>query len=298
MRSNYVIVRYLPDLIRQEPINIGVIVQSPLGLYCRFLPSLGARKHEIDLVAVSAQDIEEQFREWFAPETSDVFIPDIGETKAVPTNSVEYLQHLGRVLQHEVRLSEVRIADLDIRSELQIEDCVADLFELFVSPKARPRRRSLGPRVHTRLRADFKTLGLLWGPGAPPEVPQHRVKERELLQGAVNLWQVDFAYQNTRKVAISTVDLGLASPLDKAKALTGVYLDVDRARREDAHLVSVFQNPGETREQAEAERQLRSLPGVSYDYEQQRPDLLRMVVEDLDDPAATQRFGQLFSSRL
>ena len=294
MRCNYALVRYVADVVRQEALNIGVIVQSPLGLHYRFLPTLGDRKHEIDLVPVSAQDIEDQFSEWFAPDSSEVFMPDNGETKVLRTNSPEYLQHLRRVLQHELRLSELRIADLDIESEAQVDDYLADLFDLFVSPKERPRRKALGRRVRTRLRGDFRALGLLWGPGAPPEVEQRRVKESELLRGAVNLWQVDFAYRNTRKVAISTVDLDVAGPLDKAKALTGVYLDVDRAQREDAYLVSVFQNPGETREQAEAVRQLRSLPGVCYDYKEQRPDLLRMVVEDLDDPSATQIFSQLF----
>lgn len=298
MRCNYVLVRYVPDLIRQEPLNVGVIVQSPLGSYHRFVPSLGARKHEIDLVPDSAQDIEDQFSEWFAADTLDVFIPEEGEIRSLPTNSVGYLQHLRRVLQDEVRLSEVRIADLEISSEVQIQDYLASLFDLFIRPKPRPRRKPLGKRVRTRLRTDFRALGLLWMPASPPDVEKRRVRESELLQGAVNLWEVDFAYHNTRKVAISAVDLGLANPLDKAKALTGVYLDVERAGKEDAYLVSVFQSPGETREQAEAESQLRSLPGASYHYVEQKADLLRMVVEDLDDPAATERFGQLFSFML
>lgn len=298
MRCNYVLVRYVPDLIRQEPLNIGVIVQSPLGLYYKFIPSLGARKHEIDLVPVSAGDIQDQFSEWFAKETHEIFIADAGETRSVPTNSVEYLQHLRRVLQDEVRLSEVRIGDLEISSQVQIQDYLASAFDLFVSPKGRPPRRSLGTRVRTRLRRDFRQLGLLWLPGLPAEVQERRVRERELLQGAVNLWQVDFTYRNTRKVAISTLDLDVANPLDKAKALTGVYLDVERAGKEDAYLVSVFQTPRETREQAEAERQLRSLPGASFDYVEQKADLLRLVVEDLDDHAATERFSQLFPSRL
>jgi hypothetical protein len=191
----------------------------------------------------------------------------------------------------------VRIAELDITSQAQIEDYLASLFDLFASLKARPQRKTPRRRVRTGLRIDFRLLGLLWLPGQPPDVQERRVKERDLLEGLVNTWQVDFAYQNTRKVAMSTVDLGLASPLDKAQTLTGVYLDVDRARKEDDHLGSVFQDPHETREQVKAERQLRSLPGTSYNYVDQRADLLRMVVEDLDDPAAASKFGQLFPSR-
>lgn len=298
MRCNYVLVRYVPDLVRQEPLNIGVIVQSPLGLYYRFIPSLGARKHEIDLVPVSARDIQDQFSEWFAKETHEIFIPDSGETRSVPTNSVELLQHLRRVLQDEVRLSEVRIAELEINSEVQIQDYLASLFDLFISPKGRLPRRTLGTRVRTYLRRDLRLLDLLWLPGLPPEVQERRVREGELLQGVVNLWPVDFTYRNTRKVAISTLDLNVAYPLDKAKALTGVYLDVERAGKEDAYLVSVFQSPRETREQAEAERQLRSLPGTSFDYVAQKAELLRLVVEDLGDYAATERFNRLFRSGL
>jgi hypothetical protein len=151
--------------------------------------------------------------------------------------------------------------------------------------------------VRTRLRRDFKALDVLCAPGAPPDVQRRRVREGELLEGAVNLWQVDFAYRNARKVAISTLDLDVANPLDKAKAVTGVYLDVERAGKEDAELVSVFESPRETREQAEAERQLRSLPGACYHYAEEKADLLGMVVRDLGDPSAAERLRQLFGSR-
>src|SRR2546425_641911 len=49
MTSRYLIVRYIPDLARQEPKNIGVVLASAQGVSAKFL---GERDNRLDLRSV------------------------------------------------------------------------------------------------------------------------------------------------------------------------------------------------------------------------------------------------------
>ena len=101
--TKYLLAKYIPDLHRFEPRNIGVIVWSPLGLEARFLGEYPNRPGEVDGRSIpgfvtSASAYKQWIRYWRNAFMRESISP-VGGGEVVSVNSpafIEALQQTGR----------------------------------------------------------------------------------------------------------------------------------------------------------------------------------------------------------
>ena len=97
----------------------------------------------------------------------------------------------------------------------------------FLGTKSR-RRRLMGPRLRSRVQAEYKDLGIA-----------SYVERRVQIPGrAVAHWQTDFRWQldlgeRYRNVFVLTTDLDILDPIGKANNVSGLALDTMAARERD-----------------------------------------------------------------
>lgn len=101
--TKYLLAKYIPDMHRFEPRNIGVIVWSPLGVKARFLAEYPNRFGEVDECSIpgfvtSASAYKQWIRYWRDAFTRESISPVSGG-EVVPASStafIEALQQTGR----------------------------------------------------------------------------------------------------------------------------------------------------------------------------------------------------------
>lgn len=252
----YVMLRYLPDPVRSEPVNIGVIVQARDAVRFRVLPDMRRRRFDSTGPLPDMKILEDYLHALFQKQVQEVFMPGKG-TQIVDVATEDYLSYVDRVLSRQFELSDPLSAQIPLDSATALETFVARLFERLVAPPGgHPIYRSSGrQRIHTGLRRYFKELGVLGG----------KVRERDTLVGTVK-WQVDFSFASDKTVAISTLDLGTKDPIGKALGVVAQWADL-KEMREDVERVSVVQRMvGERDESEEALALVRVQSSRVYDF--------------------------------
>lgn len=186
----YSIVKYVPDPIRNEFLNIGMILIEDNHATVRFITNFG-RVKRIYPVADDEQlsGLQESISNWIHRITS--------ENGKKPK---EVIEQLSEYLIHQTQLSE------PLRIEIQDEDYIPGkldiifdkLFIRLVKPPSFKRRRKVKEKekVSTQLNKEFRQLGLLdqaiytnhWVEGTTPH-------------------PVTYLYQNGRQVAMEAVDI-------------------------------------------------------------------------------------------
>lgn len=117
----YVLIRYVPDLERMEPINVGIILQGNDHLELRISPHAAKRK-EVDTVVFREwrSFFEEEIRGLPAP----LFQPDRSTTK--------FLSHLSALCDGPITLSRPLLVSVD--PSRSFEDLLDSLYRRLVAP--------------------------------------------------------------------------------------------------------------------------------------------------------------------
>lgn len=140
--TNYFLAKYIPDMHRFEPRNIGVIVWSPLGIEARFLAENSQRPGEVDGRSIpgfvtSASAYKQWVRYW-REALSSASIRPIGGGEIIPASSPAFLEALqktskgnfviaeaGRVLD-EVGEDELAAVASQLFSQLVLESSLSE----------------------------------------------------------------------------------------------------------------------------------------------------------------------------
>lgn len=205
-KAKFTIIRYVPDQVRNEPKNIGVLLQVPERNYfsAKVPRKLGT------LLEASESDVlllKEYLKELLADhsfkEADQQYINTGDKAKLDP----EYLNELSKRAIGKIHFAEpAGILTKDPEGDLE------NLFRRYVgegsllSPSSESPTRS---RLKTSLKRDLARLRLLTTPrGAPVSRDRKGLQQDALLNTGVSgaSYPVDFSYQNGKLLVVETVD--------------------------------------------------------------------------------------------
>jgi hypothetical protein len=210
IRCSYVVARYVHDAVRDEAVNLGIILQAPDSNYvrARFAPSRGrlpsaAAKADQAIVAATLGELQERFAN--IAEHHGVSKQRLIENARPEELGEKFLASLSeRGAGGRLRFSEPRaVLASDLESEAE------HLFALYVGDRTSEATVARGTRLKTNLKTFFRTAGLL----AAPSMKEHGLTaDAEVTSshsGVKHL--VDFAYVNGKVVVVETADLTRAT---------------------------------------------------------------------------------------
>lgn len=208
----YVIIKFVPDVVRDEPLNIGVVLQCPdkQWVECRFATTFARVVKlypdvDVNLLRSFADDMESRISGFM--QGRQLALGEVPADEAVPLSSPDFLDFLfmeygGRFqfTQPQPTLAE------DLEAEL------LSLFSTFVVPQAQPQRPEVRaapvthPTVVRRVRRIFQEERVM--PYLHPRVT---------VPGKHWEYRFDFAYQNAHRGLIQSVAFDVKGPEDKQK---------------------------------------------------------------------------------
>ena len=185
---HFSLIRYQPDMHRQEVVNVGVVLYLPEGPRVSMAPNQGkllALDPNIRLATVYEQVSRLQ-----------VALTSMWEQKA----SVE---ELVRMFETGGNLSISATGMLD-RTQRGLEEIIDELFRDLVSAPVRRRiREPQTSRLHTELRREFQRAGILGN--KPSDISKHMIVPNFPIDADVGLF-AEFALRNGQLHVTETVD--------------------------------------------------------------------------------------------
>lgn len=275
MQLRYVIGRMVPDLTRQEPINVGVILQSDQWVDCRFIERVpkdwGLEEDIVHDVAIRLNDV---WKARLASPTEILYLPETHEHREVAHTDKAFLTWIQQTYTRHLQFTEMREAEIDGKDTFDFDTFLQRLYGIFVVPKPRPRKPPARSRLHSKIKEGFKQL----------ELPVGAVRERDVVVGTFP-WHVDFVYSNgngnRHEVAIGVLDLELAKFIDKAKDLMAIWTDVRTTRGEEVERISVVGGDITIGDHNRAFQMIKRYSDDVYVFERQRETFLERVASDL-----------------
>lgn len=237
----YVVVRFVPDVVRDEPLNIGVILQCPNK---RFVKAKFGTK--FTRVAKLYPEVDLNLLRSFADEMTDrtgafmlgkqLVLGELPPEEPVPLSSPAFLDFLFQEYGGRLQFTKPQptLAE-DLEAEL------LSLFGIFVElPRERERREVkrapvTHPKVLKRVRRIFKEAKVV-----------HHLQPRVRVEGKRWEYDFDFAYVNTQKGLIHSVAFDLTKPekkMERAFWFGGAVTDV--LRRGEFQNISLILQPPE-----------------------------------------------------
>jgi len=247
-KARYSVVRYMPDPVRGEFANIGIVLQAEFGILYRLLPPRLRKKSFAEVPLRELQTAEEICKARFGEDAH----------MAIDRIQPEYLEHCQRLFSRTIRLSEIRSLTLEFDDPYLLEEHLLSLFELLVLPAPKPREYVL-PKIK-RLRPKVKHDFQLW------EI-YDTMEEESVIFGTIP-WKMDYAYKsNGNDIGIKLVDFGWKGAIHIAGETWGAWMDVAQERANTQLVKAVFGNySSKDDEHRSAMRLLRKMD-VVYDYD-------------------------------
>lgn len=257
-KARYSVVRYMPDPVRGESANIGIVLQSEFGVLYQILTPRLRKKSFAEIPLRELQTAEEICKARFREDTQVIAMGEGGQTVAIDRTQPEYLEHCRRLFSRTIRLSEIRGLTLEFDDPYLLEEHLLSLFELLVLPAAKPREYVL-PKIK-RLRPKVKHDFQLW------EIYE-AMEEESVIFGTIP-WKMDYAYKsNGNDIGIKLVDFGWKEAVHIAGEAWGAWTDVVQEKANTLLVRAVFGNySSKDDEHRSAMRLLRKME-VVYDYD-------------------------------
>jgi hypothetical protein len=288
MQLRYVVAQIVPDLIRQEKMNVGIILQSDRWVGCKFIEKI---PRDWDITEDTAQDVvhnlNNAWRKRLSEKAETLYLPMLQEQKDVKHTDRQFLEWLNQSYNRNLCFSETREADVEIADAFGLDTFLTTLYNTFVAPKPRLRKPLIRSRLHTQLKNEFKQLKLFG----------EFVQERYPVSGTFP-WTVDFWYKyrtngTQHEVAMQLVDFSQSTMIERIQDIFAVWMDL-KYMRNDVKRVSVVGSVANVEEHRKAvgllERASDSV--LLSDVRVQLDDFLKTVQSDLE-PAL--RSGQIFT---
>ena len=135
-QPRFLIPKYVPDVFRNEPRNIGVVLWSPHGVGARFVGERPDTPGEVDTAEVpsfvASPDAYQQWvRYWRRELAKEAIRPAAGDA-AVPRTAAQFLDVLGQAGPSNYLLANGGVL-IDSVSEAELFQAVDDLFERCVA---------------------------------------------------------------------------------------------------------------------------------------------------------------------
>lgn len=134
----YALIRYIPDMARMEPINVGVILQGQGKIDFKLSPHAAKRK-DIDT------PVFQSWRAFFEQEIRGGAVPLLQP----PKDSVQFLLYLAGLCEHTVLVT--KPLALSVQQERSFEEELQTLYDRLVAPLEFP-KRGQQPRPTSRYR--------------------------------------------------------------------------------------------------------------------------------------------------
>jgi len=197
-RFEYAVLRFVPNVLRGEILNIGLIVFHPeRGLETYVPPSL----HKIKAVDGSVDT--EQIR------TLIDLIEDLQIDQKTPGLAFEHVQLL---TGEHLKLSKRGWFQAD--NSFQYEQSISQLMTSLVRPRSAPRLPRHTTRIAARLKREFLSKGILGE--VPSDIDRHKVVTDFALPNYEEL-VADFAIKNGTYAITATIDLNPKDTVTKFK---------------------------------------------------------------------------------
>ena len=243
-RLPYVVVRYHYDPVRDEAINVGVVVQTGEGLRYKFLEDwskLGKAYPflDVDSLQKTANSLESQF----GSEEFRIFDYEKNEPIMLKQTDSRLLSLLKQEINRGIELTSPRFAEMPDVTESQLGTLLGYLFETFVEPP--PLRRAAGVKLsEKRTRHAHTTL--------------HRAAKKEIIRrarkaglekdcdvdpaipGQTRKWRFDLKIRPASSLIHHILVLpDLEETYENTAALVGIWRDVMR-RHKGLNLAAVY----------------------------------------------------------
>lgn len=277
MKLRYVVARIIPDLIREEFINVGIILQSEDWVACKFIEKI-PKDWELskDLENDVATKLDAVWKSRLTSRSEIIYLPELNEQREVEHTSKLFLEWLHQSHIGHLQLSEIREADVNTKDNFDFETFLYRLYNIFVTPKRHLRKPPLKSTLHTEIKREFVRLKL-------PINTQ--IRERDVIIGTFP-WPIDFAYsvpENGHKayeVGIGLIDLTSTNFIDKAKDLLATWADVKDVRQ-DAQRITVVGGGGGLDDHQKAISMVSRVSNTLYLFDRQKDDFFDGVLKDL-----------------
>jgi len=277
MQLRYVVARIIPDLVREEFINVGIILQSDEWVASKFIERIPKDWGlPANLESDIATKLDEAWKERLASPSEVMYIAKLNEQREVCHTEKLFLEWLRDSYTRHIQVSEIREADITVKDSFDFESFLHRLYDIFVAPKPHPRKRPLRSKLHTRVKQEFVRLDL------PLDT---RIRERDVVIGTFP-WPIDFIYSvqgnghKAYEVGIGLVDLTSPSFIYKAKDLLATWADVKDVRQ-DVQRISVIGGRDGLAEHQKAIRMVERVSSSLFIFDHQKDEFLEGVVKDL-----------------
>lgn len=248
MIAQYVVVRYAPNILRDESVNVGVIVRDPKSgaFEYKFLPRSGVvRKIWPSADTQIVKHLERALGR--TRETQMSLMPATLGRSGSPSDPA-FFEHARREFTGNLQLTIERAVEAET-----LDDALQWAYTTFVAEPAAGARpinyQALAPiQTRERLWRTFERRNLI-GP--------KRVRERAVYQGTHAPWTFDLAYKNGAVHLINSLALnaGPEANLGRALVFKGMLEEVAARASDDVKGIGVLQWPKpELREEAAANR--------------------------------------------
>lgn len=281
MLLRYAVAQLVPDLVRQEPFNIGIVLQSEQWVDCKFIERL-PRSWDIpeDIEEDVVADLNRAWSQRLQQPSEVVYVPELQTSKEVPHTDRIFLEWLHTTYNRHLRFSEVREAEVEIGERFGFDTFLARLSAQLVVPKPRLRKPTIRSKLRTQLKNEFKQLKLF----------RDIIREGAPITGTFP-WPVDFSYAYRRngtetEVAIALVDFSQVTFLEKVKDIFAVWTDLRQVRREYVKRLSVVGAVANIDDHQKAVQLLQRVSDGVYlfDSKEHLNQLLEYVRSDLQLP--------------
>lgn len=273
-KARYCVVRYMPDPIRGEFANIGIVLQSEFGILYRLLTPRLRKKAFTEIPLRELHAAEEVLKSAFGEDARILRVREKGETMAIAKTQAEYLEQYQRLFSQTIRLSETRSLTLEFDDPYLLEEHLVSLFQLLVVPAPKPREYVLPKRrlLRPKVKRDFQ----LW------EVYE-KIEEDSVIFGTIP-WKMDYTYKsNEHEIGIRIVDFGWKDATHVAGETWGAWTDMVQEKSEPSCVRAVFGNyNGQDDEHRSAMKLLRKMDLVyNYDNPTERNELESILRREL-----------------
>jgi len=230
MSAQYSVIRYVPDPIAEEHVNVGIVAWDKDRIRCRFLNNwtrVRAFGHEnVDFLRAFAKEMEA---------STERQLPLSG-INAVPPLHEDQLKNMISSWGENIQFSSPRgsIKDADA--------LIADIAPLFLKTQ-----RAARAGVRTRVVAAKMAANILLDAvrQRDPDEAEHLVKRREIVDGAIDRHRLDVALANGHLIAgVQAISFEINAGEHLEKEMLSIKWAVSDIRQRNADLpIAIFALP-------------------------------------------------------
>jgi len=279
MKLRYVVARLVPDLVREEFINVGVILQADEWVSCRFIERIPRSwRLPADIEEDVATLLHKTWTSRLAEPSELLYLPEVGEQREVTHTDRLFLEWLQQTHSRHLQLSDIREAEIDVSTTFDFDTFLLRLYQTFVVAKPMPRKPPRRSRLHTEVRREFLHRKL------PLDT---QIRERDVIVGSFP-WPIDFVYQvpangkEAHEVGIGLVDLSTPNFVDKAKNLFATWVDV-RSVRSGVKTISVIGGVSGLEDQVKAIQMLGRYSDQVFAFERDKEQFINLIAGDFEE---------------